>query len=95
MTWLSELIGSDEVSSVELLKWFRDRCSGIRCPHCGADFGRAVWYLDYREGDEITVSGIDIEECGQTAANIEQATRIKRLDVRVFQDGIYIVKKPD
>ena len=57
MTWLSELIGSDEVSSIELLKWFRDRCSGIRCPHCGADFGRAVWYLDYREGDEITVSG--------------------------------------
>ncbi len=46
-------------------------------------------------GNEITVSGIDIEECGQTAANIEQATKIKRLDVRVFQDGIYIVKKPD
>ena len=46
------------------------------------------------KGQDIYVRGVDIEECGQTAANLEQATRIKRKDPRVFQDGIYIVKKP-
>jgi len=45
-------------------------------------------------GQDIYVRGIDIEECGQTAANLEQATKIKRKDPRVFQDGIYIVNKP-
>jgi len=45
------------------------------------------------EGNRIIVSGIDKEHVGQTAANIEQATRIKRFDPRVFQDGIYIVAK--
>lgn len=43
---------------------------------------------------EVVVSGIDREETGQTAANIEQTTRIKRFDPRVFQDGIYIIERP-
>lgn len=46
------------------------------------------------EGDEITVSGLDKEEVSQTVANIEQATQIKRRDLRVFQDGIYVVERP-
>lgn len=45
------------------------------------------------KGHEIFVTGIDIEEVGQTAANIEQATRIKKRDLRVFGDGIFIVSK--
>ena len=44
------------------------------------------------KGDEVIVSGIDIEDVGQTAANIQQATKIKRFDPRVFQDGIYVVE---
>ncbi len=44
-------------------------------------------------GEDIIVSGIDKEKVGQTAANIEQATKIKGRDTRVFQDGIYIVEK--
>jgi large subunit ribosomal protein L6 len=43
--------------------------------------------------DEVTVSGIDKEKVGNTAANIEHATRITKRDPRVFQDGIYIVEK--
>ncbi len=45
------------------------------------------------KGDIVTVTGIDKEATGQTAANIERATRIKGFDVRVFQDGIYITEK--
>ncbi|MDI9395093.1 MAG: 50S ribosomal protein L6 [Euryarchaeota archaeon] len=44
-------------------------------------------------GNEVTITGINKEDVGQTAANIEQKTRIKRFDPRVFQDGIYIVQK--
>jgi large subunit ribosomal protein L6 len=45
------------------------------------------------QGDELVVTGIDKEDVGQTAANVEQATRIKGRDPRVFQDGIYLVEK--
>jgi large subunit ribosomal protein L6 len=44
-------------------------------------------------GDEVTVTGINKESVGQTAANIEQATKIKARDPRVFQDGIYVIEK--
>jgi large subunit ribosomal protein L6 len=43
---------------------------------------------------EVYVSGVDKETVGQTCASIEQATRIKGFDKRVFQDGIYITRKP-
>jgi large subunit ribosomal protein L6 len=45
------------------------------------------------QGDEVIVTGIQKEEVGQTMANIEQATKIKGRDPRVFQDGIYLVTK--
>jgi large subunit ribosomal protein L6 len=44
-------------------------------------------------GADITVEGIDIEACGQTAANLERSTRRGGFDKRVFEDGIYIVQK--
>ncbi len=43
--------------------------------------------------DEITLEGIDIEKVGQTAANIEQATKVRGRDRRVFIDGIYIYER--
>lgn len=46
------------------------------------------------EGDEIIVSGVDKEDVGQTAANIEQVAQVRGRDPRVFQDGCYIVERP-
>lgn len=44
-------------------------------------------------GKEIIVRGLNKEHVGQTAANIEAATKIRRKDPRVFHDGIYLVEK--
>ncbi len=45
------------------------------------------------KGQDVIVEGIDIEAVGQTAANIELATKIKDKDRRKFMDGIYIYEK--
>ncbi|MEK6941871.1 MAG: 50S ribosomal protein L6 [archaeon] len=45
------------------------------------------------KGKDITVSAANKEHAGQTAANIEAATKSRGKDKRVFQDGIYIVSK--
>lgn len=45
------------------------------------------------KGDEVVVTGINKEDVGQTMANLEQATKIKGRDPRVFQDGIYLVNR--
>jgi large subunit ribosomal protein L6 len=45
------------------------------------------------KGDDIIVQGPNIEDVSQTAANIEQATRVKEKDPRKFLDGIYIFEK--
>jgi large subunit ribosomal protein L6 len=39
--------------------------------------------------DTVTISGISIEDIGQTAANIETACKLKKRDRRIFIDGIY------
>jgi large subunit ribosomal protein L6 len=44
-------------------------------------------------GENIILTATDKEKVGQTAANIERATKVKNRDIRVFQDGIYIVKR--
>ncbi|QSZ67131.1 50S ribosomal protein L6 [Methanofollis aquaemaris] len=43
--------------------------------------------------DELTITGIDKERVGATAAKIERATKVRKRDTRVFQDGIYIVQR--
>jgi large subunit ribosomal protein L6 len=45
------------------------------------------------QGDELTIEGIDKEEVGQTAANIHMATHVKKMDPRVFQDGVYLAER--
>ena len=45
------------------------------------------------KGDDILVQGVNIEQVSQTAANIEQATRVKEKDPRKFLDGIYVYEK--
>ena len=45
------------------------------------------------EGDDVIVKGVSLEDVGQTAANVELATKIKRKDQRIFLDGLYIYHK--
>jgi len=64
---------------------------GERSPRIARIVGRGT-VVEVR-GDEVLVKGIDKEAVGQTAANIEQATKIKRKDPRKFLDGIYVYEK--
>ncbi len=45
------------------------------------------------KGDEVIITGVNKEDVGQTMANLEQATKIKGKDPRVFQDGIYLTSR--
>ena len=45
------------------------------------------------EPDDIVVEGLNLEEVSQTAANIEQATRVRGKDPRVFLDGLYVYER--
>ena len=45
------------------------------------------------KGEDITVQGTDKEKVGQTVANIERATSVKKRDIRIFQDGVYRTSK--
>jgi len=46
------------------------------------------------DGEAVTLTGPSKEDVGQTAADIEQLTRVTDKDTRVFQDGVYITQKP-
>jgi large subunit ribosomal protein L6 len=47
------------------------------------------------ESEDVTVEGITLEDVSQTAANIEQATKVKKKDPRVFLDGIYVYERKE
>jgi large subunit ribosomal protein L6 len=64
---------------------------GERKPREAKIYGDVKVRLEGR--NDIVVEGIDIEKVGQTAANIELATKIKDRDPRIFVDGIYIYKR--
>jgi len=42
------------------------------------------------QSEDIVVQGVNLEDVSQTASNIEQATKVKRKDPRVFLDGIFV-----
>ncbi len=45
------------------------------------------------QGEDIILNGVSIEDVGQTAANLEQATTVRRKDQRVFLDGVYVYER--
>ena len=45
--------------------------------------------------EDIIVQGINLEDVSQTAANIEQTTKVKKKDPRVFLDGIYVYERTE
>jgi large subunit ribosomal protein L6 len=47
------------------------------------------------QSEDVIVQGVDLEEVSQTAANIEQATKVKRKDPRVFLDGLYVYERSE
>ncbi len=47
------------------------------------------------KGDDVFVQGINLEDVSQTAVNIQNATKVKKKDPRVFLDGIYVYERLD
>lgn len=63
---------------------------GERVPRVARILGKTQVKVDKQD---LEITGADIDEVSQTAANIEQITRIVGYDKKVFQDGVYIVQK--
>jgi len=64
--------------------------TGERSPRIGKIVGNAKVSV---KSDDVIVQGTNLEEVSQTAANIEQATKVKMKDPRVFLDGIYVYER--
>jgi len=47
------------------------------------------------QSEDVILQGIDLEDVSQTAANIEQATKVKRKDPRIFLDGLYVYERSE
>ena len=60
---------------------------GEKCPRKAKIVGATKVEI---KGENVTVSGINIEEVSQTATNIEQKAKVKGKDIRRYTDGIYL-----
>jgi large subunit ribosomal protein L6 len=47
------------------------------------------------QSEDVIVQGINLENVSQTAANIEQATKVKKKDPRVFLDGLFVYERTE
>jgi len=43
--------------------------------------------------DELQLSGNDLENVSQSAADIQQICRVKNKDIRKFLDGLYVSER--
>ena len=75
---------------IEGEKVFAQNFLGERTPRVAKIVGNAKVEV---KGQDITITGIDIDEVSQTSGNLEQATRIIGYDRRRFPDGIFLVSK--
>ena len=64
--------------------------TGERSPRKAKIMGSCNVKID---GDDIIIQGISKEDVSQTAANIQNGTKIKSKDPRVFLDGIYVFEE--
>ncbi|MFH1451613.1 MAG: 50S ribosomal protein L6 [archaeon] len=75
-------INGDEITIKSFLGEKQDRFAKIM-PETKVDI----------KGSFITITSHNKEMAGQTAANIEKATKLTGRDRRIFQDGIFITNK--
>lgn len=66
--------------------------SGERNPRKARIVGEAQVKI---QPEDLIIQGINLEDVSQTAANIEQATKVKRKDPRIFLDGIYVYERSE
>ena len=64
--------------------------TGERSPRNAKIMGNTTLIIN---GDDIIIQGIDLEDVSQTAANIQNSTKIRNKDPRVFLDGIYVFEQ--
>ena len=64
--------------------------TGERSPRNAKIMGNTTVLI---KGDDIIIQGIDLEDVSQTAANIQNSTKIRNKDPRVFLDGIYVYEE--
>lgn len=65
---------------------------GERAPRVSKIFGTTKVVP---KGDDVIITGPVLTDVSQTAASLQQNTKVKNKDSRVFLDGIYLFEKQD